>query len=255
MPLKAPHLRPAFDWSGFYIGGHTGYSRGSSNAALADPLPLATDQQRFQRRDRRRAGRLQLSAALRPAARRRSRPDLSELHLPSNSIVSKLATARSDVTQRWTMSEPCAAASATPAGHWLAYATGGFALAGERFSTRPPSASKRSIINVRLGWAAGAGARIRFRAALERAGSNISTPSSASRRSLSVRARSTPQRSIFSRFASASTARSTGRGSPTWTQTTDLTDPESDRWEIHGQTTYLGKAIRPSARPTPAPTA
>ena len=25
MPLKAPHLRPAFDWSGFYIGGHTGY--------------------------------------------------------------------------------------------------------------------------------------------------------------------------------------------------------------------------------------
>src|SRR5690349_15583756 len=25
MPLKAPNLRPAFDWSGFYIGGHTGY--------------------------------------------------------------------------------------------------------------------------------------------------------------------------------------------------------------------------------------
>ena len=25
IPLKAPHLRPAFDWSGFYIGGHTGY--------------------------------------------------------------------------------------------------------------------------------------------------------------------------------------------------------------------------------------
>ena len=25
IPLKAPYLRPAFDWSGFYIGGHTGY--------------------------------------------------------------------------------------------------------------------------------------------------------------------------------------------------------------------------------------
>ena len=37
MPLKAPYLRPAFDWSGFYIGGHTGYGRGSSFATLSDP--------------------------------------------------------------------------------------------------------------------------------------------------------------------------------------------------------------------------
>ena len=28
-------------------------------------------------------------------------------------------------------------------------------------------------------------------------------------------------------------------GSNSWTPKTDLTDPESDRWEIHGQTTYL----------------
>src|SRR6476620_12118937 len=42
MPLKAPHLRPAFDWSGFYIGAHTGYGRGSSSAVLTDPLPVST---------------------------------------------------------------------------------------------------------------------------------------------------------------------------------------------------------------------
>ena len=30
-------------------------------------------------------------------------------------------------------------------------------------------------------------------------------------------------------------------GSNSWTPKTDLTDPESDRWEIHGQTTYLGQ--------------
>ena len=58
-------------------------------------------------------------------------------YLPSNTIVSTLATARSDVDERWTMSAPCAAASATPAGHWLAYATGGFAFAGERFLNTP----------------------------------------------------------------------------------------------------------------------
>ncbi len=37
MPLKAPYFRPAFDWTGFYIGGHTGYGRGSSSAVLTDP--------------------------------------------------------------------------------------------------------------------------------------------------------------------------------------------------------------------------
>ena len=43
MPLKAPHLRPAFDWSGFYIGGHTGYGRGTSSAVLSDPLSVSTN--------------------------------------------------------------------------------------------------------------------------------------------------------------------------------------------------------------------
>ena len=32
-------------------------------------------------------------------------------------------------------------------------------------------------------------------------------------------------------------------GSTSWTPKTDLTDPESDRWEIHGQTTYLGAGL------------
>src|SRR2546430_10476629 len=43
LPFKAPYLRPAFDWSGFYIGGHTGYSRGSASAVLSDPLAVSTN--------------------------------------------------------------------------------------------------------------------------------------------------------------------------------------------------------------------
>ena len=42
LPVKAPQYRPAFDWSGFYIGGHTGYSRGSSSAVLSDPQIAAS---------------------------------------------------------------------------------------------------------------------------------------------------------------------------------------------------------------------
>ena len=39
--LKAPAAMPAFDWTGFYIGAHTLYSRGSSGAVLWDPVPTA----------------------------------------------------------------------------------------------------------------------------------------------------------------------------------------------------------------------
>src|SRR5437879_9036014 len=38
---KAPLLAPSFDWSGFYTGGHVGYSRGSTRSTrstLSDPL-------------------------------------------------------------------------------------------------------------------------------------------------------------------------------------------------------------------------
>ena len=64
MPLKAPYLRPAFDWSGFYIGGHTGYGRGSSFATLSDPA-FATTSSVVSGADRRRAGRIQCAPVLR----------------------------------------------------------------------------------------------------------------------------------------------------------------------------------------------
>src|SRR4051812_26364663 len=41
LPVKAPYLQPVFDWTGLYIGGHTGYGRGSSTAVLSDPIPAA----------------------------------------------------------------------------------------------------------------------------------------------------------------------------------------------------------------------
>jgi high affinity Mn2+ porin len=40
MPLKAPPIAND-DWSGFYVGGHTGYSRGQGRNTLFDPDPTA----------------------------------------------------------------------------------------------------------------------------------------------------------------------------------------------------------------------
>jgi len=41
LPAKAPY-QSVFDWTGFYIGAHTGFGRGSSVATLSDPATSTT---------------------------------------------------------------------------------------------------------------------------------------------------------------------------------------------------------------------
>ena len=40
LPLKAPALKAAYDWTGFYVGGHFGYGLGSLGGAEVNALPL-----------------------------------------------------------------------------------------------------------------------------------------------------------------------------------------------------------------------
>ncbi|MGL5168511.1 MAG: carbohydrate porin [Afipia sp.] len=39
LSVKAPHIKPVFDWSGLYVGGHVGYSGGDFGSGT-NPLPL-----------------------------------------------------------------------------------------------------------------------------------------------------------------------------------------------------------------------
>jgi len=39
-PLKAPAIE-TFDWSGFYVGGNVGYSRGFGHNTLLDPNQIS----------------------------------------------------------------------------------------------------------------------------------------------------------------------------------------------------------------------
>jgi hypothetical protein len=70
-------------------------------------------------------------------------------------------------------------------------------------------------------------------------GSNISTASSDGPTFAFPRARNTIRRSDFHSLRIGLNRKVDWPGSSNWTPKTDLTDPESDRWEIHGQTTYL----------------
>jgi len=263
LPVKAPQFRPAFDWSGFYIGGHTGYSRGSSNAVLSDPL-LAASSGTFSGV----IGGVQAGYNVRlPSGLLLGvEADLTfPNYLTSNSIVSRLTTADSDVTHQLDYVGTVRGRIGYTSGPWLAYATGGLAYAGERFLSSPAVGDEEKDIHRRLGWAAGAGLEYGFAphwsvrleylySQFERA--NIRFP-------LGAQYNSTLD---FQQLRIGLNRKVDWPGSSSWSPKnnlkTDLTDPESNRWEIHGQTTYLPQGYPSFRAPytgtnsfTPAPQA
>ena len=238
LPVKAPYLRPVFDWTGFYIGGHTGYSRGSSNAVLSDPLlSAAVTNSIFSGVVGGVQGgynwRLPSGLLLGVEA------DLTfPNYLPSNSIISRLISPNSDVTHSLDYVGTLRGRLGYATSHWLFYATGGLAFAGERFINTPAAGSDEKIIHQRLGWAAGAGVEYGFAphwsvrleylySQYQRA--DIGFPQGAQHSSTLD----------FQQVRIGLNRKLDWPSAPTWTQTKDITDPESPRWEIHGQTTYL----------------
>jgi high affinity Mn2+ porin len=236
LPVKAPQFRPAFDWSGFYIGGHTGYGRGSSSAVLSDPQVAAASGNFSGVIGGVQAG---YNVLLPSGLLLGVEADLTfPNYLPSNYIVSRLTTAGSDVIEALDYLGTVRGRIGYASGHWLAYATGGLAFAGERFLSSPAVGDEEKDIHRRLGWAAGAGLEYAFAphwsvrleylySQFERA--NIRFPSGAQYNSTLD----------FQQLRIGLNRKVDWPGSSSWTPKTDLTDPESSRWEIHGQTTYL----------------
>jgi high affinity Mn2+ porin len=239
MPLKAPHLRPAFDWSGFYIGGHTGYGRGSSTAVLSDPLAVSTNSVFSGVIGGVQGGyNVQMPSGLVLGVE----ADLTfPNYMISNKIVSTLTGAHSEVVEALDYAGTVRGRIAYTSGHWLVYATGGFAFAGERFVNTPDvGGTDQKHINVRPGWAAGAGVEYAFAphwsvkleylySQFDRA--NIRFPSGAEHSSTLD----------FQQIRIGLNRKIDWPGSNSRTPKFDLTDPEFDRWEIHGQSTYLGQ--------------
>ena len=238
IPLKAPYLRPAFDWSGFYIGGHTGYGRGSSTAVLSDPLAVSTNSVVSGVIGGVQGGyNFQMPSGLLLGVE----GDLTfPNYFSSNSIVATLAGARSDVVEKLDYTGTVRGRIGYASGHWLVYATGGFAFAGERFTNTPDVGVDQKIINVRPGWAAGAGVEYAFAphwsvrleylySQFDRA--NIRFPSGTDYSSTLD----------FQQVRIGLNRKVDWLGPNGRTTKTDLTDPESDRWEIHGQSTYIGQ--------------
>ncbi|MBV8700784.1 MAG: carbohydrate porin [Bradyrhizobium sp.] len=235
LPVKAPAMRAIFDWTGFYVGAHAGYGRGTSNAVLIDPTMTAGPgvasgliggvqagyNHRFQ------------SGVLLGVEGDITFPS----YFISNSIVSLLASPRSTVTEGLDYVGTVRGRVGYTAGSWLVYATGGLAFAGERFVNTPAAGNDEKVIHDRLGWAAGAGIEYgfapdwsvkleylysRFEDANVRFPSGTQFASSLDFQSLRI----------------GLNRKLDWPGAPNL-QPKDPTDPESDRWEIHGQSTFL----------------
>jgi high affinity Mn2+ porin len=235
MPVKAPYIQPAFDWSGFYIGAHAGFGGGSTNAALSDPTTIATHSV-FNGM----VGGLQAGAnvELRSGLVLGVEADITfPNYITSNSIVATLTSPRTELIEQLDYAGSLRGRIGYASGHWLGYATGGLAWAGERFVNTPAAGAEEKIINVRLGWAAGAGIEYAFAphwsARLEYLYSRFEKAD----------IRFPPATQYTSTLDFQSLRVGLNRkidwpGSSNFKKTA-LTDPESDRWEIHGQTTYL----------------
>ena len=236
LALKAPARQAIFDWTGFYVGAHAGFSRGSSNAVLADPVANTTSNVFDGMIGGVQAGynyRLTSGLLLGIEA------DISlPNYLTSNSVVSSIATARSAVTEQWDYVATARGRVGYAAGSWLFYLTGGLAWAGERFRDPPAIGDDDKILNKRFGWNAGGGVeygvtphwsvRLEYLySRFERA--NISFPSG-------------PQYAStldFQALRVGLNRKIDWPRSPTYNPKASPTDPESDRWEIHGQSTFL----------------
>src|SRR5450631_3747355 len=236
MPVKAPYIRSVLDWTGLYVGAHAGFGRGSSTAVLADPATSTTSNAFGGLIGGVQAGyNYQLpSGMLLGVEADMSFPN----YLTSNSVVSSLATVRSDVTEQSDYMATARGRVGYVAGPWLVYATGGLAWAGERFLNTPAIGSNEKTLHTRLGWAAGGGVEyafaphwsLRLEYLYSQFGKADITFPSATQYTSNL---------DFQSLRVGLNRKIDWPGSGNLTPKTSLTDPESDRWEIHGQTTYL----------------
>ncbi len=236
MPVKAPYIRSVFDWTGLYVGAHAGFGRGSSTAVLADPATSTTSNSFGGMIGGVQAGyNYQLPSGMLLGVE----ADISfPNYLTSNSVVSSLATVRSDVTEQWDYMATARGRVGYVAGPWLVYATGGLAWAGERFLNTPAIGSDEKTLHTRLGWAAGGGVEyafaphwsLRLEYLYSQFGKADITFPSATQYTSNL---------DFQSLRVGLNRKIDWPGSGNLTPKTSLTDPESDRWEIHGQTTYL----------------
>jgi high affinity Mn2+ porin len=241
MPLKAPPIAN-YDWSGFYVGGHVGYSRGNGYDTLSDPGPSAADSSFGSL-----FGGMQFGYNYLHPSRLLVgiEGDISFPNYLDDGIVSARTTPFSAVTEKLDFVSTVRGRVGYTLDHWLFYATGGFAWSQARFLEDSNSTGNEDkILRMRIGWALGAGAELaiapgwtaRLEYLYDRLGKAGSTfPSGTGYESTTVDLNSV--RVGLNRKLDWTGAAPTGGSDGNSSSSSWALDPNS--WNVHGQLTYV----------------
>jgi high affinity Mn2+ porin len=156
-PLKALPIAN-YDWSGFYVGGHVGYGRGSGSNTLFDPSPTATDSSFGSL-----FGGMQFGYNYRLPSRLLIgiEGDISFPNYLDDGIVASRATPLSAVTEKLDFISTVRGRAGYAFDHWLFYATAGLAWSQARFlEDSSLGGNEDKVLRMRAGWALGAGAEL-----------------------------------------------------------------------------------------------
>jgi high affinity Mn2+ porin len=171
-PVKAPPLPAAYDWSGFYVGGHIGYAWGNSNWAAtgadgnaSGALNLSQGVNVFNE-----SGSWNEGVQFGYNTMFKNRIILgaeADFTFPAYQNLSGLSTGNTatyaggnvSYTDTLLASGTVRARIGYAPGNWLFYATGGFAWTADQMTLAQQSSGVSPIANVwRTGWVAGVGA-------------------------------------------------------------------------------------------------
>lgn len=231
LPRKAAvaPVPSSYDWTGPYIGFHTGYGWGTSGATGTDHRqhdyggPNAGVHAGYQK--------LFSNGVVLGVEGDFTAPDYQNSNVVMSNARSHGSSAVEELDYSWTIRARLGYA----AGNWLTYVTGGLAGLGERFYVTAPSGSVRKELHERLGWAAGAGVEYAFapqwRARLEYLYSHYDP--------VHIELAPGETTPFNSNYQTVRIGLTRQLGATRADSIEDLFATNSDRWEIHGQTTYL----------------
>jgi high affinity Mn2+ porin len=237
MPLKAPPIAN-YDWSGFYLGGHVGYSRGYGRNTLFDPNPTAASSSFGSL-----FGGLQFGYNYLLPSRLLLgiEGDISFPNYLDDGIVASRSTPSSAVTEKLDFVSTVRGRAGYAIDQWLFYATGGLAWSQARFlEDSNLTGNEDKVLRTRVGWALGAGAELavapgwtaRLEYLYDHLGKTGGTfPSGTGYESTTVDLNSFRLGLNRKLDWTAETTNSRGLGDP-W-----AIDPSS--WNVHGQLTFI----------------
>jgi high affinity Mn2+ porin len=155
--VKAAKAPPADEWSGFYFGGHVGYTRGNARVTLSDPDPINFSKSFGTLTAGVQAGYNWLlpSRVLLGVEADISFPN----HLAADDVIWFRTTTETDIAEKLDYMATLRGRIGYAFPRWMLYATGGPALAQGRFLQTPGVIEDiDKVLRTHFGWSAGFGA-------------------------------------------------------------------------------------------------